>query len=156
MEGNVKRNRLVEWNLTIFFFLLCFSAFVTPLIAQTQHQVWSQLQNQFTTANKDGFKQHTYIFQWLGMGMEPLLNWPFHLSAGSSYLIVGVCDNSCTDVDLAVEDKDRVVLASDTAADDLPIVRFTPSTTDTYYIRPTMHKCSVDPCGYGIGVFVKD
>ena len=58
-------------------------------------------------------------------------------------------------VDLSLEDEDRAVLASDVLQDDLPIVTFTPATSTTYWIRPTMVVCNVNPCGYGIAVFVR-
>ena len=43
----------------------------------------------------------------------------------------------------------------DTGLDDMPMIRFTPSTTAVYWIEPTMHACSREPCGYGIAIFRK-
>lgn len=153
----MRRNRSPKWTPTILFFLFWLGASVTPLSAQsnTADQVWGQLQSWRATAAKDGFKQFNYIVAWLNKGTSPSINWPLDLPAGSSYLIVGVCDNDCADVDLALEDKDRAVIASDTAPDDMPVIRFTPSTATVYWIRVTMPDCRVEPCGYGIGVFVK-
>jgi hypothetical protein len=153
----VRQNRSPKWALTILFFLVWLGASVPPLNAQSSSQevVWNQLQDEFMTAFKDSLKQHTYMIQWLNKGTTPIVNFPVDLTAGRPYLIVGVCDNNCTDVDLALQDENRVVVASDTAADDHPMIRFTPSTTATYWIEPTMHQCSADPCGYGIGVFAK-
>ena len=68
---------------------------------------------------------------------------------------MGVCDDDCTDVDLSLEDAKRVVVASDLLQDSVPIVTFAPSTSATYWIRPTMVRCNADPCGYGIAVFVR-
>ena len=70
-------------------------------------------------------------------------------------MIVGVCDNDCSDFDLALETSDRAVLASDVLDDDVPVVEYAPNKSGTYWIRPTMVACSVNPCGYGIVVFVK-
>ena len=39
--------------------------------------------------------------------------------------------------------------------DDVPVVEYAPNKSGTYWIRPTMVACSVNPCGYGIVVFVK-
>jgi hypothetical protein len=117
-------------------------------------QVWDQLLDAFTPAQKDGFKQLNYMIGWLNKGTSPN-PWLQTLLGGSSYLIVGVCDNDCVDVDLALVDESNVVIASDTAPDDLPVIRFTPSTTANYWVKPTMHDCRVEHCGYGIGVFVK-
>jgi hypothetical protein len=70
-------------------------------------------------------------------------------------LIVGVCDNDCSDVDLALEDEEGVAVVSDTGSGDMPMIRFTPSATAVYWIDPTMHACSTEPCAYGIAVFRK-
>jgi hypothetical protein len=157
VENNVKRNRSPKWTPTIFFFLVWLGASVTPLSAQSPsaNQVWDQLQTWFMTADNDGFTQYQYMVGWLNKGGSGY-GFSGNLSAGSSYLIVGVCDNDCADVDLTLEDKDDVVIARDTAADDLPVIRFTPSTTANYWVKVTMPDCrSVDTCGFGIGIFVK-
>jgi hypothetical protein len=152
----VRRNQLPDKKRAIPILLFCLAVSVTPLHAQgSADQVWSQLQVQFTTAQKSGFKQFNYIFGWLDDGGSPAANWPLTLFAGRRFMIVGVCDNDCTDVDLELEDKDRVVLASDTAADDLPTIHFTPSETTTYWVKPIMHECTANPCGYGIAVFIE-
>ena len=123
--------------------------------AQSTDQVWSQLTTQSTRASGEGFARFNYIIGYLDNDSEPVDNWPVYLSAGSTYQIVGVCDNDCTDVDLSLEDGQRTVMVSDLLEDDLPIVNFSPKTSATYWIRPTMVACSVNPCGYGIGVFVR-
>ncbi|HYO47569.1 MAG TPA: hypothetical protein VEY33_12865 [Gemmatimonadota bacterium] len=152
----MRRNRSPQWTLTILFLLSWLGASVTPFSAQSPSadQVWDQLQSLGTAARNDGFKQLYYMVGWLSQGESAYNLAPF-LSAGSSYLIVGVCDNDCSDVDLALRDGNAVEVASDTAADDTPLIRFTPSTTGTYVITPRMPDCRVEPCGYGIGVFVK-
>jgi hypothetical protein len=104
-------------------------------------------------SHKDGFKQYNYMVGYLDHATSPSVHWPLVLAGGSSYLIVGVCDTNCGDFDLALEDVDGVVIASDTAADAFPRVSILPSTTVTYWVKPTMHVCRVNPCGYGIGVF---
>lgn len=128
----------------------------SPATAQSSTDtVWSQLKDTYTVIQKQGYKQLNYVIGYLDNGTSPALNWPLSLLGGSSYLIAGVCDNDCTDFDLSVEDVDRAVLASDTAEDDIPMVRFTPPTDATYWVKPTMHACSVNPCAYGIAVFVQ-
>jgi hypothetical protein len=152
----MKRTRLPDWRPTTVFSLLLLGASVAPLIAQSStDQVWFQLQQQFTTAQKSGFLQFNYILGWLGGGMAPTVNWPVRLFGGRPFLIVGVCDNECTDVDLVLENQEGIELASDRASDDLPVIRITPDTTATYWLKPIMHACQVDHCGYGIGVFVQ-
>ncbi|HEY7473126.1 MAG TPA: hypothetical protein VIE68_12345 [Gemmatimonadota bacterium] len=151
----MRRNRTWTWK-PAFAFLALWLGFSVPLSrAQSTDQVWSQLQSSFATARDEGYKQYNYVIGYLDNGMEPTVNWPVEMSAGSSYLIVGVCDNDCTDVDLSLEDTDRNVVASDVLNDDIPMVEFTPKADATYWIRPTMAACSVNPCGYGIAVFIQ-
>ena len=144
-------------SIVVVGFLLGWVALATsPANAQTSRdQVWTQLQSAYTVAAEDGYKQLNYIIGWLNNGSEPDLNWPLSLVAGSHYLLAGACDNDCTDFDLTIEDGDRAVLASDTEVDDIPMVSFTPSANATYWVKPTMATCSVEPCGYGIAVFVQ-
>ncbi|HYO46448.1 MAG TPA: hypothetical protein VEY33_07145 [Gemmatimonadota bacterium] len=169
MEDNVRRNRSPQWTPTILFFLVWLGASVTPLKAQAQSstdRVWDQLQDAFTTAHEEGFKQYNYMIGYLDSGVSPVLNWPLSLAAGSSYLIVGVCDKDCWQINLALVDANDVVVAGDTAdkrrnsdndyaPPDDPMIRFTASTTAAYSLKPFMFACNVNPCGYGIGVFVK-
>jgi hypothetical protein len=143
------------WKSAFFYLGLSLAFFISSSIAQSTDQVWSQLTNQSTRAANEGYARFNYIIGYLDHDSEPVNNWPVYLSAGSSYRIVGVCDNDCTDVDLSLEDSNRAVMASDVLNDDLPIVNFAPSTSATYWIRPTMAACNVNPCGYGIVVLVR-
>jgi hypothetical protein len=145
---------------TIVFFLVWLGASVTPLSAQSTsaNQVWDQLQGRaYTTAANEGFVLVNYVVGWLNKGQSEGgdSNWARTFDAGYSYLIVGVCDNDCPDVDLGLEDEEGVVVATDTGVGDMPMIRFTPSTTVYYWIEPTMHACSREPCGYGIAIFRK-
>lgn len=148
------RNRFRLWQLA-FFLGLSLGFSVPSSTAQSTDQIWSQLTSESTRASNDGFARFNYIIGYLDNDTEPVDNWPVYLTAGSAYRIVGVCDNDCTDVDLSLEDDDRVVLASDLLEDDIPIINFTPKASATYWIRPTMVVCTVNPCGYGIAVFVR-
>lgn len=147
------RNRSRLW--TPAFLLGLLLGFAAPSTAQSTDQVWTQLTSQSTRASDEGFARFNYIIGYLDNDTEPVNNWPVYLNAGSTYKIVGVCDNDCSDFDLSLEDADRAVLASDVLQDDLPIINFTPKASETYWLRPTMVACSVNPCGYGIVIFVR-
>ena len=151
----MKRNRSWLWKSAFLCLGLSLGSSIPSSIAQSTDQVWSQLTNQSTRAGNEGYARYNYIIGYLDHDSEPVDNWPVYLTAGSSYRIVGVCDNDCTDVDLTLEDSSRTVLASDVLNDDLPIITFAPSTSATYWIRPTMAVCNTNPCGYGIAVFVR-
>ena len=151
----MKQNRSWLWKSAFFCPVLSLGFFIPSSIAQSTDQVWNQLSTQSTRAANEGFARFNYIIGYLDHDSEPVDNWPIYLSAGSSYRIVGVCDNDCTDVDLSLEDSKRTVVASDVLNDDLPILNFAPGASATYWIRPTMAICSANPCAYGIAVFVR-
>jgi hypothetical protein len=75
------------------------------------------------------------------------------LSAGTSYSLVGVCDNDCSDLDLRLYDPNGREVASDLLTDDTPVVNVTPRRSGTYTVRAIMTACSSQPCRYGIGVY---
>ena len=77
------------------------------------------------------------------------------LTGGRRYMIIGVCDNDCTDIDLRLYDEAGDLIASDLEEDDTPIVQVSPTSTARYRIRATMATCSVEPCRYGVGVYVR-
>ena len=154
--GTVKRNGLSAWKLTFLFLALWFAASTPLLRAQTStDQVWSQLLSQSSIAQNDGYKRLNYMIGYMNTGTTTSVNWPITTEKGRAYLIVGVCDNDCTDVDLVLQVWFGAEIASDVLADDIPVIRFTPSTAATYWIETTMVVCSVEPCSYGIAVFVQ-
>ncbi|MEW5926356.1 MAG: hypothetical protein AB1941_02600 [Gemmatimonadota bacterium] len=69
-----------------------------------------------------------------------------------TYVIIGECDTDCEDLDLELFQGTRK-LSSDLAADDVPILIFTPQVTGVFTIRVIMASCSADPCRYGVGLF---
>jgi hypothetical protein len=77
------------------------------------------------------------------------------LHAGSTYAIVGVCDNDCTDLDFRLFDADDTEVDSDLKTDDYPLVKTTPSETMRYRLKIIMVACKTSPCFYGVGVFSK-
>ena len=156
----MRRNRLPKWKPTIVLFLVWLGASVTALSAQSTSadQVWNELQKRaYPTAENEGFALVNYVVGWLNQGAseDSDSNWDRPFDAGYSYLIVAVCDHDCPDVDLSLEDQEGVAVATDTGLDDMPMIRFTPSKTALYWIDPTMHACSREPCAYGIAIFRK-
>ena len=70
-----------------------------------------------------------------------------------SYTITGECDDDCDDLDLKLR-RGTVIVDDDTAADSLPIVSATPSSSGTYSLEVLMESCSEEPCRYTIEVEV--
>jgi hypothetical protein len=92
----------------------------------------------YTTANMDAGEERTFTFS---------------LQRNRDYVISGACDNDCSDLDFWLTDNNGNDIDSDTATDDVPVVRVTPARNGTFQLRVRMHSCSADPCYYGFGIF---
>jgi len=78
-----------------------------------------------------------------------------NLKAGESYLAIGLCDENCTDLDLAIYDVHGVEIASDTLEDAIPIIEFAPKKTGDFMLRTRLIRCDFEPCVYVTGTFGK-
>ena len=76
----------------------------------------------------------------------------FQTTRGVSYVLVPVCDQYCSGVDLAVVDEEGTVDVERKAPS---ILLVTPRTIDPVSLRVTMADCSEEPCYYGIAIFRK-
>lgn len=76
-----------------------------------------------------------------------------YVSSGRNYFASGVCDNDCSDIDLAIYDKFGNEVGADTQADDFPLVPFRASYTGTYYVEVRMWQCSTSYCYYRTATF---
>ena len=74
------------------------------------------------------------------------------LAPGSEYIIMGVCDNDCLDLDLALL-KSGIELGKDTTTDDWPLLKVTPTSSGDYTVRVTMYDCNTATCGYQLSIW---
>lgn len=72
---------------------------------------------------------------------------------GRDYILMGVCDDNCTDLDLAVI-KNGEEFKTDTTDTDWPMVEVYP-TGNHYQLKVGMYGCTVPTCGYQVTVWVK-
>ena len=79
----------------------------------------------------------------------------FELDPGSTYVVVGVCDNDCKDLDLKLVNAAGKEIDTDVEEDDAPVVAVTPAKAERYTVRAIMADCGASPCRYGLGVFAK-
>lgn len=75
------------------------------------------------------------------------------LQAGVHYVLVGVCDNDCPDIDLALYDGSGNQADSDYQDDAYPVVDASPTRTESYSVHVYMAECTAEPCFYGVGVY---
>ena len=113
-----------------------------------------QLDSAVVLAKSEGFSQQG---NWLVGALEDggSTTLPTELRAGLTYLIVGVCDYDCTDVDLILDDPSGDEVVSDLLADDAPVLTADIATAGAYSVTVNMAACSVDPCNYGVAIFAK-
>lgn len=76
------------------------------------------------------------------------------LGSGNSQ-VVGLCDNDCSDIDLAVFDANGKKVDEDVADDDYPVVSVAPTGNAVYTVVVTMAACSNSPCRYALQQFIK-
>lgn len=72
-----------------------------------------------------------------------------------SYMAVAVCDDDCSDIDLAVFDGNEKELDSDVLSDAFPVVDFAVPWKADYHFVASMVECSHEPCYYAIQLFRK-
>lgn len=81
------------------------------------------------------------------------VGWDVNLDFGVEYLIAGVCDQDCNDLDLELADEHGAILFTDELDDDAPVLQFTSPADGPHTIRVTMYACSVEPCSFGYKVY---
>jgi hypothetical protein len=133
-------------------------AFVAkPALAQEnrwREQVENQLKNAAKTLRDKGYDQ-THETQIGSLHDNENDSFTLTLHSGTSYALVGVCDNDCKDIDLVLYNADGDQVDSDIQNDDVPIVQVTPRETQRYRVKVIMADCRTSPCWYGIGVYGK-
>jgi len=75
------------------------------------------------------------------------------LSAGSSYVLVGACDDDCHGLELGVFAANGYEVDAARRAGNAPIVRVTPRETQRFRFVVRMTGCGMNPCWYGVGVY---
>ncbi|MFC1660149.1 hypothetical protein ACFL3S_01610 [Gemmatimonadota bacterium] len=83
------------------------------------------------------------------------LRFPVTLEAGVEYQIVGVCDDDCSDLDLALFDPWEGEMAADRFADATPILSVSTERPAVFRVGVTMVECQANPCEFQVGFFGK-
>jgi hypothetical protein len=77
------------------------------------------------------------------------------LQSRTSYILLGVCDEDCKDVDLRLYDERDNLIDSDIRSDTVPVVSVIPRWTARFRVEVIMNQCRSSPCKYGVGVLSK-
>jgi len=119
-----------------------------------ERQVRDQLEKGGRDLEKKGFRLTHHIFTG-GLKQDEQENVVFELGPGQAYVIVGVCDNDCKDLDLKLLSAAGREIDRDVQEDDSPVVAVTPTRQERFTAQAIMAACSAQPCRYGLGVFAK-
>ncbi len=126
-------------------------AFAAPAHAQPAI-IRTQLDSAAILMGNEGFRlQDDIVSGDLDQGEDE--EFELELEAGRTYIIVGVCDGDCSDLDMALTTSDGEEVDSDYATDDVPMVTVEVERAGTYHLKVQMATCSVEPCAFGVGVF---
>jgi hypothetical protein len=129
-------------------------ASAAPLAAQPGPVVQSQLSAAVAEATSGGYSvQGRLMYGELNDGAAETIR--VSLNAGTSYIIVGVCDEDCADLDLVLSDATGRSLAQDVLDDDTPVLTLEITRSGGYDLRVRMPDCDVNPCEYGIAILAQ-
>lgn len=127
-----------------------------PVAAQDDEyidQVIAQLEAATETLREAGYE----ALVWEGSALEPSTAEEFTvtLAAGSTYVIVGVCDSDCSDLDISLLDGDGDLVVQDTETDDAPVIEFTVTRGGEFTLNVNMFECSAGICYYGLALLAE-
>jgi hypothetical protein len=127
--------------------------FAAPAHAQPAIIV-TQLDSAATLMGNEGFElQDEIVSGDLRQGEDE--QFELELEGGKTYIIVGVCDGDCSDLDMALTTAGGEDVDSDFKEDDVPMVMVEVPSNGTYHLKVQMAACSVEPCAFGVGVFAQ-
>lgn len=75
---------------------------------------------------------------------------PIRLGPGLDFVVIGECDGDCYDLDLALYDLSSNEIASDSMADEFPLIETSPAHNALYRLRVSMAGCHVASCRYAV------
>ncbi len=74
------------------------------------------------------------------------------LESGTNYLVVGVCDGGCSDLDLVLTNGSGEEVESDRELDDVPMLAIE-GQSGSFVLSVQMATCTLNECHYGVRVF---
>ena len=140
-------------TLTLFLFLLVVLAPVRTAIAQDRYeqQVLQQLGEASMAFTSVGYIPIIEDGGKLDQGSSETYTAP--LETGHTYILMGVCDEDCLDLDMALYDGYGNLISRDDSEDDVPTVEVTVTQGGDFTLEVTMYNCNQNPCYYGVGLY---
>jgi hypothetical protein len=119
---------------------------------QWERVVRQQLEQVGSVSERNGYTMATEIYQGR-LDDDATTNLTVELQRGKDYIMWGVCDQDCSDIDLIIYDSDGEQVDSDLQTDDKPLLHVIPARNGRYRIKVSMANCSANPCRYGVGLW---
>ncbi len=152
---STKPDRIVKGysTLTLFLFLLVVLAPLRTAIAQDRYeqQVLQQLGEASMAFTSVGYIPIIEDGDKLDHGSSE--NYTVTLETGRTYILMGVCDEDCLDLDMALYDGYDNLISRDDSEDDLPTVEVSVTQGGDFTLQVTMYQCNQNPCYYGVGLY---
>lgn len=122
-------------------------------ISEEQEQVICQLKETVEQQNQDGKKLvFVPLLGRVSAGGET--RFTAKLNGEINYDIIGACDKNCDELNLSLNNADGEGIAMDKKQDGVPIISFTPPSSNDYQITVTVDECKTENCEFGILLFV--
>lgn len=127
-------------------------AWAGDIPAEYERQLRAQISQADAAARSEGFRRV------MGPEMDALGDgaserYTLQLQAGRDYVIHGVCDADCSDLDLKILDENGRMISEDASTDDQPVVTVTPRWTGRFELEVAMFACAEAPCYYAVSVY---
>jgi hypothetical protein len=75
-----------------------------------------------------------------------------NVASGAAYIVIGVCDENCSDLDLTIRDSSGNEVGSDFEPDDAPMVVIPSGSGGRYTFEVSMATCSSN-CNWGVRAY---
>lgn len=135
-----------------YLLFIPFASLLVPGRVTAQGYVQEALAGFEALVSQDGFSRMMDIQEgMLREGNDS--RFAVELQAGWEYRIVGFCDEDCSDLDLLLLDPYGDVIEEDVLVDAEPLLAFNADMDGRYEVQVSMVSCSLEPCGYGVGVY---
>jgi hypothetical protein len=136
----------------------CVLGLMLPSPAQAQDAWEQQVRDQLTELGSsyedDGYEMTHRL--WVGsLDAYDTEEITLDLVTGQEYVIIGVCDNDCSDLDLVLYGDGDFEIDEDVERDAYPEVGVIVDVGGTFGVEIFMAACSADPCRYGLMAFAR-
>lgn len=129
-----------------------------PGVVQAQADRWERTVIQYLAQTKRQLHEAGYTAGEShvgGLNTDESASFSVTLERGVSYVLTGVCDPDCLDLQLALFAPNGYEIEAAGSAGSAPIVRINPRETASYRVQVRMARCTTNPCRFGVGVFRK-